>query len=107
MKLLGKIKIDLISDDSPQLELENIKFNSEYFGENGLTKDIPKGKTVLSLEYRVLNESSAEQARSINGKDGYMVIDYVSDSDVKEQNQLLIFISAIPSFFTEIFKGIL
>ncbi len=106
-ELHPKQDVELISDDSPQLELENIKYNPEYFGENGMTKDIPKGETVLSLEYRVLNESSAEQARSINGKDGYMVIDYVADKDVKVQNQLLIFISAIPSFFTELFKGIL
>ncbi len=102
-----KQSVELINEISPQLQLEKVEYNPEYFDENGMKSEIPKGETIVSLHYRVLNEETAKQMRSINGEDGYMVIDYVADVDVKVQNEILIFISAIPSYIKSLFAGIL
>ncbi len=106
-ELHPKQDVELINELTPQLELEKIEYNKDYIDENGMKKDIPAGKTIVSVYYKVLDKNSAEQIRSIKGNDGYLVIDYVSDNDVKVQNQFMIFLSSIPEFFKSMYDSIL
>ncbi len=99
--------VDLIDQNSPQLMLEKIEFNEEYFDEDGLVEDIPAGEKVLSVHYKVINEEEATQMRSVEGEDGYLVVDYTSDTDIQKQNILTLIITAIPEFIDSIFDGIL
>ncbi len=99
--------VDIIDANSPQLMLEKIEYNPEYFDEEGLTKDIPAGEKVLSVHYKVINEEDASQIRSVEGEDGYLVVDYTSDETITRQNIITLIITAIPNFIASIFEGIL
>ncbi len=99
--------VELIDANSPQLMLEKIEFNEEYFDEEGMMEDIPAGEKVLSVHYKVINEDDASQMRSVEGEDGYLVVDYTSDTNIERQNALTLLITAIPNFFSSLFEGIL
>lgn len=99
--------VDLIDANSPQLMLEKIEFNPEYFDGEELLEDIPAGEKVLTVHYKVINEEDASQMRSVEGEDGYLLVDYTSDSDIQRQNAVTLFITAIPDFIGSLFDGIL
>lgn len=99
--------VDLIDANSPQLMLEKIEYNDEYFDENGMLEDIPAGEHVLSVHYKVISEEDASQMRSVEGDDGYLVVDYTSDTDIQRQNALTLLITAVPNFIGSLFDGIL
>ncbi len=97
--------VELIEEVSPQLMLEKVDFNSEYFDKGGVKKDIPAGKEILTAHYKVINKEDAEQTRSLNGKDGYLVVNYVSDTDIKKENVVITFFKSIPTNIKELFTG--
>ncbi len=99
--------VELIEDVSPQLMLEKVDFNQDYFDEDGVKKDIPAGEKILTAHYKVINEEDAKQIRSLNGEDGYLVVNYVSDTDVNQENGIVTFFKSIPSYFKELFTGII
>ncbi len=99
--------VEMIEEVSPQLMLEQVDFNSKYFDEDGVKKDIPAGKNVLTAHYKVINEEDAKQTKSLNGEDGYLVVDYVSDSDINKENGIVTFFKSIPTYFKDLFTGIL
>lgn len=99
--------VDLIDNNSPQLSLEKIDYNNEYFDEKGMVKDIPAGKKVLTAYYKVIDETDAKQMRSIQADDGYLLVEYTSDTDISKQNFVTLFLTAIPRFVESLFSGII
>lgn len=98
--------VELVDGTAPQLVLEKIEYNKDYFKEDKLTKEVPKGKPVLYLDYRVINDEE-ESIQYVNSKDNYLRVPMVADTEIKTQSEILTFVSAIPSFIEDLFANIL
>ncbi len=90
------------SEDDVQIQLQNIKFNSQYFDDNEyLIADIPKEEVVMTLEFKVLNDSEIGFSKD---EPGTIDIDLISNSNINKLGFFGETIHNIIGFFLDLSK---
>ena len=85
--------------------LKKITLNNEYFNEkDNLIKGIPKGETILFVEFDQLNKNiKNDNPHFVETTNANIVIEMVSESNINYRGKILDFISSIFQYFENLY----
>ena len=87
---------EILADQSVNVKLDAIELNEEYFQGDCITKDIPKGEVVLSLQFSNVGNTPIT---TVNSESGNLEIELITSDGIGYMGDVLMFILSLFDFY--------